>query len=163
MAFKRSAVRSRLSPPENTGFHHEVRCFSYFLFFHLTFFYRLRVFQANKQQRFDPAYLHQKLRNLRISELFFRFESLSGKQTTAVRSRLSPPRPDFFGNQVFFTPRVFQVNKEDGPQAAQHKYHIIPVFPCPSAVSLTFFGYSYGTSHLEKSPFPRYHNVTTKE
>ena len=39
MAFKRSAVRSRLSPPENTGFHHELRCFSYFLFFHLTFFY----------------------------------------------------------------------------------------------------------------------------
>ena len=31
MAFKRSAVRSRLSPPQNTDFYHKSRCFSNFL------------------------------------------------------------------------------------------------------------------------------------
>ena len=30
MAFKRSAVRSRLSPPKNTDFYHKSRCFSNF-------------------------------------------------------------------------------------------------------------------------------------
>ena len=47
MAFKRSAVRSRLSPPKPDFFGNQV------------FFFTLRVFQAYKQQRFDPAYLHQ--------------------------------------------------------------------------------------------------------
>ena len=75
MAFKRSAVRSRLSPPNSN------RKVGVFLFSEslsdkqttavrsrlspprpterLVFFFTLRVFQANKQQRFDPAYLHQ--------------------------------------------------------------------------------------------------------
>ena len=50
----------------------------------------LRVFQANKQQRLDPAYLHQ---DQPKGWSFSLFESLSGKQTTAARSRLSPPGP----------------------------------------------------------------------
>ena len=82
MAFKRSAVRSRLSPPRPT-----VRLV-FFLCLRL-----LRVFQANKQQRFDPAYLHQINLNSKEFRFFLMPESLSGKQTTSVLSRLSLPRP----------------------------------------------------------------------
>ena len=43
----------------------------------------------SRGQRFDPAYLHHADRKVGV---FLYVESLSGKQTTAVRSRLSPPR-----------------------------------------------------------------------
>ena len=84
MAFKRSAVRSRLSPPRPTE--------------RLVFFFTLRVFQANKQQRFDPAYLHQL--QPKGWSFFLYPESLSGKQTTAVRSRLSPPQNTEFLREI---------------------------------------------------------------
>ena len=67
MAFKRSAVRSRLSPPKPDFFGNQV------------FFFTLRVFQANKQQQFDPAYLHQT--PTERLEFFLYLESLSGIET----------------------------------------------------------------------------------
>ena len=49
-----------------------------------------------------PLISTKNLRNLRISEVFLYLESLSGKQTTALRSLFSPPkRPEIEGFQVF--------------------------------------------------------------
>ena len=67
MAFKRSAVRSRLSPPKPDFFGNQV------------FFFIPRVFQANKQQRFDPAYLLQTPTERLV--FFFCPERLSGIKT----------------------------------------------------------------------------------
>ena len=51
MAFKRSAVRSRLSPQKNTAFHLEMRCFSNFL----TIFVILGQQKSQQDQPFSPS------------------------------------------------------------------------------------------------------------
>ena len=71
MAFKRSAVRSRLSPPRPTE--------------RLVLFFALRVFQANKQQRFDPAYLHQKV----LKSYDFRTFSCYNPEICQIKGRFS--------------------------------------------------------------------------
>ena len=71
----------------------------------------------SRGQRFDPAYLHQADR---MVGFFFYYpesyhpESLSDKQTTALRSRLSPPTPENikFSGVFSCVLRVFQAYKQ---------------------------------------------------
>ena len=80
----------------------------------------LRVFQANKQQRSPPLISTNSNRKVGVFSLSKTFESLSGKQTTAVRSRLSPPTPterlEFFLYLRLL--RVFQAYKQQQPDPA---------------------------------------------
>ena len=49
------------------------------------------------------------------------------------------------------------------PEAAQHDQYIKRYAQSPFSVSPTFEAFSYGTSHLAKSPPPQYHKDTKKE
>ena len=97
MAFKRSAVRSRLSPPQNTGFHHEIRCFSYFLFFHLTFFYHFESLSGKQttavRSRLSPPQNTAFLNEMRCFSNFMRLFQFKPDSGSALGQQMGQQKP----------------------------------------------------------------------
>ena len=91
MAFKRSAVRSRLSPPQNTAFLIEMRCFSNFL----TYF----VFLGQQLgQQILPYYAVVSRR--KVASMATIQEKIKGKKIVSFKIKACVGR-DEKGKQVF--------------------------------------------------------------
>ena len=90
MAFKRSAVRSRLSPPNNTDFCYESRCFSNFL----------EIFDSVGQQVGQQKGLFQVFCCRKAVKMAYIQEKTKGKKIVSFKFKACLGRDDN-GKQIF--------------------------------------------------------------
>ena len=172
MAFKRSAVRSRLSPPKSPEI---LRFQDFFLLLSRNMpnygaFSKYPFFHVASAQLPVPEFGLNPLKSC-CTPIFCCNSSASIIHEHGARCQEDGlrfvifPINDQCGSSDHLPPHLAHQTKPGGllMEAAQHKYHTTPVFSCPFSVSPTFCGDSYGTSHLEKRQDLGYYEATKKE